>query len=163
MLDKLYKIIIKIFMKLKNLLAKLLNIKSSIDEVQNEIDSAIEEVQVEINEEEEIPMWERDHIDDPDFDVPKYIEVDIADPWKDYITNQIRCKNGVVKEEISVLENDLVDYAGHYGDNIWLGKRVGEGYVVIVGPNYHFNDKNIYTVIYVKVYNSEENSYIGRY
>lgn len=109
-----------------------------------------------------LPMWQRPHKADPDVQAPEYIEVDMADPWKDYGNNAIRCLNGTFKEEFSVLNNDLVEFAGPYGDNIWLGKKEGTGYVILVGPNYTFNEKpDVYTVIKVKVYNSENNTYIG--
>ena len=102
------------------------------------------------------------HMDDPDFSVAEFIKVNIDDPWENYVANTINCHNGTVKEEISTLPNDLVEFAGPYGDNIWLGKRVGEGYVTIVGPRYKIeNQKNVYTRIKVQVYKKETNSYIG--
>lgn len=111
-----------------------------------------------------LPMWQRPHKTDPDVQAPRYIEVDMADPWKDYAKNAIRCLNGSFKEEFSVLKNDLVEFAGPMGDNIWLGKKEGIGYVILVGPNYSYeNKKDVYTVIKVKVYNSDKynNSYVG--
>jgi len=134
--------------------------------IEDEVTSYIGDITEPIKEieDESIPMWQRIHEEDSDVVVSSYIEVDIANPWYNYEKNSIRCLNGTFKEEFSVLQNDLVTFAGPYGDNIWLGKKVGEGYVILVGPNYnYYNNKNCYTVIKVKVYNSEEdsNSYLG--
>ena len=142
------------------------DITESEEIIEDEITSYIGDITEPIKEieDESIPIWKRIHEEDPDVEVASYIKVDIANPWGNYEKNSIKCLNGTFKEEFSVLQNDLVTFAGPYGDNIWLGKKVGEGYVILVGPNYNFyNNKNCYTIIKVKVYNSEEdsNSYLG--
>lgn len=152
--------------KLLNMVSKF---KAFVSELENDIKDIIDNEDI---EEETQDETQEEHIDDPNFDVPSYIEVDMADPWKDYVKNQVRCKNGTFKEEICTLQNDLVEFAGPMGDNIWLGKKVGIGEVTLVSPIYYIeNKKNVYTTITVKVYNSEENeedpnnsyiSYIGK-
>lgn len=166
------------FKKIKEkFLNKFFNSDSTVSYIGEDIYNPIEEITEEVQKKEEEyskdeEQYIEEHIDDPNFDVPSYIEVDIADPWKDYMKNQVRCKNGTFKEEICTLENDLVEFAGPMGDNIWLGKKVGTGEVTLVSPIYYIeNRKNVYTTITVKVYNSEENeedpnnsyiSYIGK-
>jgi len=156
---------------LKNITTKLLHIKSKISNISEEIDDSLsyigqiesedtKEEHKEIIIDESIPMWERVHDEDPDVEVSPYIEVDIVNPWHNYDKNSIKCLNGTFKEEFHVLPNDLATFAGPYGDNIWLGKNIGEGYVILVGPNYTYN-KNCYTVIKVKTYTSENNAYLG--
>ena len=148
--------------KLLNMVSKF---KAFVSELEDDINDIIDNEDI---EEETQDETQEEHIDDPNFDVPSYIEVDMADPWKDYVKNQVRCKNGTFKEEICTLQNDLVEFAGPMGDNIWLGKKVGIGEVTLVSPIYYIeNRKNVYTTITVKVYNSEEkeedpnNSYIS--
>lgn len=172
----------KLFKKIKYFIKKILKIQTLSEEVESDnkqleeeqnsqiidettdetIDETIDQTNEKIDESKpvdthELPLWEREHIDDENVEVSPYIEVDIADPWKDYSKNAIKCLNGTFKEEYSVLPNDLVEFAGPMGDNIWLGKKEGEGYVILVGPAYTYDKQlDVYTVIKVKVYDSEK-------